>query len=165
MPRDPGEKTEATMAEWRNICCAVDFSEPSRLAMRQAASLASHFQAELTLLHVHEPPPPSATDLLVSPPEMFEQAATQMERILIGWCKDAEEIARRPVKRVLLFGKPAAEIVRYVRENAFDLVVVSTHGRTGLRHVVLGSVAERIVRSAGRPVLVVPVPGGRTEDE
>ncbi len=150
---------------WKRICCAVDFSEPSRLAMAQAASLAAHFQAELTLLHVHEQPPPNATDVLVSPPEMFERETIQMERILIGWAKDAEEIARQPVKTAVLFGKPAAEIVRYVRENAFDLVVVSTHGRTGLRHVVLGSVAERIVRSAGRPVLVVPIPGGRAAEE
>ncbi len=141
------------MGEWKKICCAIDFSEPSRLAMEEGARLALRCQAELTLLHVHEVPTVASTETL-SPRKLLERALEEAERKLAGWKADAERIAGRPVRSMVLTGEAAPEILRSVREQPFDLLVVSTHGRTGLKRLVLGSVAERVVREADCPVLV-----------
>lgn len=149
------------MAEWKKICCAIDFSEPSHLAMEEAASLARRFEAELTLLHVYEERAVSPEILLAK----YEQAAPELEKKVGGFQREAEQIAGRPVRTVLLTGSAAAtEIGRFVREGSFDLAVMATHGRTGLARVVLGSVAERVVREAECSVLVVRgrlAPGAR----
>jgi nucleotide-binding universal stress UspA family protein len=156
---DPAAE-EAAMADWKKICCAVDFSEPSRLAMQEAADLARRLQAELTLLHVYEPRAPSPELLL----EKLEEATAHLEREMGRLQVEAGEIAGRQVRTIILTGNVIAEILRYVRDGGFDLVVTATHGRTGLKRVLLGSVAERVVREAGCPVLVirrsgVPGPG------
>ncbi len=71
------------------------------------------------------------------------------------WRAEATRASGRPVHSTVLGGNPASEIVGYVRERGFDLLVLATHGRTGLARFVLGSVAERVVREATCPVLVV----------
>ncbi len=139
------------MAEWKKICCAIDFSEPSRFAMKEAADLARRLQADLTLLHVYEARAPSPEILL----SKFEQAAAEMESKMATWQGEAERIAGRPVRSMVLTGSAANEILRFVGEGSFDLVVTATHGHTGLKHLVLGSVAERVVRQAHCAVLVV----------
>ncbi len=143
------------MAEWKKICCAVDFSEPSHLAMKDAADLAQRFQADLTLLHVYEEPTAATAALEVPRLEHLEHAAAEMERKLAGWRSEAEAGASRPVRSAMLSGNTAAEILRFLRQGSFDLLIVGTHGRTGIKHFVLGSVAERVVREADCPVLVV----------
>ena len=60
-----------------------------------------------------------------------------------------------PVTKAFVEGRPFVEIIRYARENEIDLIVISTHGRTGLKHALFGSVAEKVVRKAPCPVLVV----------
>ncbi len=142
------------MPDWNGICCAVDFSEPSRYAMEQAAELARRFGSELTLVHVHEPPRAAATDLLTAPVGMADEAGAEIERAMEGWRGDAERLAGRAVRSSILVGPPAAEIARFARERGCDLVVLATHGRTGLKRLVLGSVAEQVVRLAPCPVLV-----------
>jgi nucleotide-binding universal stress UspA family protein len=146
------------MAGWRRICCAVDFGEPSRLAMLEAAELAARFGAELWLVHVHAPPVLVATDMLVAPRAVAEMAAVEAERTLAGWRGAAERITRRTVRTQVLAGDAARELVRFARAEGFDLVVLATHGRRGLRRVVLGSVAEHVVREAPCEVLVVRRP-------
>ncbi len=143
------------MSEWKKICCAIDFSEPSRFAMEEAASLARQLKADLALLHVYEAPLPMTADMVLSPPELFERAVKEMERKMDGWQKEAERIAGRPVQSTVLAGDAAAVILRFLRQGLFDLLVTGTHGRTGLRHLVLGSVAEKVVRQAACPVLVI----------
>ncbi len=147
------------MASWTKICCPIDFSETSRAALEEAAELARRFEAGLTLLHVFEPPVASA-DLMVGPPEMFEQTAKDLERKLELWKTEAERRGAKAVRALVVTGAAATETVRFAREGGYDLVVMGTHGRRGLRHLVLGSVAERVVREAPCAVLVVrPQPG------
>ncbi|HUL59432.1 MAG TPA: universal stress protein [Anaeromyxobacteraceae bacterium] len=143
------------MTTWRTIACAVDFSPPSRLALVEASELAKRFEAALTLVHVFEPASAATHDVFVAPPELFEQTVREMERLLEGWKSEAERIAGAPVATRVVVGTAAPEIVQFLRQGGFDLVVLGTHGRRGLAHVVLGSVAERVVREAPCPVLVV----------
>src|SRR5574342_80409 len=126
-------REEVDMATWTRICCPIDFSETSRVAMEEAAELARLSQGEMALLHVFEPPAATA-DLMVTPPEMLDQTARELERKLELWKSEAE--------------RRGAKVAR-------SLVVSGTHGRRGIRHLVLGSVAERVVREAPCAVLVV----------
>jgi nucleotide-binding universal stress UspA family protein len=143
------------MIDWKRICCAIDFEAPSRVAMERAAELARRFEGELTLVYVVVPPPPAASDVLVSSRGVTAAEAEENEEKLPLWRADAERRAGRPVHSRVLSGDPAMEIVRHAREERFDLVVVGTHGRTGIPHLVLGSVAERVARQCPCPVLVV----------
>jgi nucleotide-binding universal stress UspA family protein len=142
------------MADWRKILCAVDFGEPSREAMREAAELARRSGAELALVHVQAAAPRIAGELFVPTPEAAERALVEVRRLLAGWRVAAERIAARPLRSTVLSGDPAREIVRFARASRADLVVVGTHGRGALGRIVLGSVAEKVVRDAHCPVLV-----------
>ena len=142
------------MASWTKICCPIDFSETSRVALEEASELARRYQGELALLHVFEPPV-ATSDLMVAPPGMFEQTAKDLERKLELWKGEAEQRGARVVRALVVTGAAATETVRFAREGGYDLVVMGTHGRRGLRHLVLGSVAERVVREAPCAVLVV----------
>lgn len=142
------------MATWTKICCPIDFSETSRTAMEEAAELARLYQGEMALLHVFEPPAATA-DLMVTPPEMLDQTAKELERKLDLWKAEAERRGAKVARALVVTGAAATEVVRFAREGGYDLVVMGTHGRRGLRHLVLGSVAERVVREAPCAVLVV----------
>ena len=142
------------MAEWKRICCAVDFSEPSHLALQEAADLARRFDAELTLAHVYENPTAVASALDAPRLEHVERAGAELDGTLASWRSEAGR-ASRPAHSVMLSGETAPELLRFLREGSFDVLVVGTHGRTGIRHLVLGSVAERLVREAPCRVLVV----------
>jgi nucleotide-binding universal stress UspA family protein len=148
-------REEDAMTEWKKICCATDFSEPARLALLKAAELARRLDADLELLHVHTLPPGVGADMLVTPADLGEAALAEPEKAMASWRDEAERLAGRAVGSTVVAGDSAGEIVRIARERAIDLVVVGTHGRTGLRRFVLGSVAERVVREAPCAVLVV----------
>ena len=153
------------MPTWTRICCAVDLSPPSRLAMETAAELASRFGAELTLLHVVERVPrPVTSDTLVSPREVLELTGFELERAVAEWRDAAVRTASRPVDYALVPGHPATEIARFAGEGRFDLLVMGTHGQTELEHAILGSVAERVVREAPCTVLVVRPRPSRAAD-
>jgi nucleotide-binding universal stress UspA family protein len=141
------------MSGWKRIGCAVDFSEPSRLALQRAAALAVRDDAELWLLHVYEVPQP-AGELLVAAVDLTGPAAAEAEQKMAAWMDDAMRLRGGPVRQRILAGQPALEVTQAAREAGCDLLVVGTHGRTGVKRLVLGSVAERIVREAGCDVLV-----------
>lgn len=144
------------MDAWKKIACAVDFSNPSRDAMEQAAALAKEHGASLVLVNVFQPPPVVTTDMLVDPSSgVFEASAREVEGLLAAWKADAERLSGGQVFVRRLSGDPAGEIVKLAGEQRLDLVVVGTHGRRGLAHLLLGSVAERVVREAPCAVLVV----------
>jgi len=143
------------MPTWNRIVCAVDFSESSRLAMETAADLARRYGSQLTLVHVHEASATARPEVVLAPPELFETWAREEGQKLEQWRAEAQHLAARPVNTLLLNGPAALEIVRAAQDDRSDLVVTATHGRTGLKRVVLGSVAERVVRMAPCPVLVV----------
>lgn len=153
------------MTGWKNICCAVDFADPSRAAMEEAASLAGRLEAELTLVHVQVPPPSAAGDVLVSSRGRLQAEAEAGEELLARWRQDAERLAGRPVRSRTRSGDPAAEILRHAAEESCDVVIVGTHGRTGVSRLVLGSVAERVTRGAPCPVLVVHAHELREKEE
>jgi universal stress protein A len=142
---------------WKRICCAVDFSEPSWIAMEQAADLAGGLRAALTLVHVVPPAAASPTDVFaaVPVPAAEQPDARRAEETLEIWRSDAEARAAVPVRACVLLGDPAGELARFVSNHACDLIVVGTHGRTGLSRLLLGSVAESVLRRAPVPVLVV----------
>ena len=121
----------------QHILVATDFSESADAALDVAIQYARTFRARLYLVHVC-----AAGELDVT--ELLAVAAARAEPV--------------PVSVAGTGGDPAEEILRYASRQPVDLIVVGTHGRTGVSRLLLGSVAERVVRGAGCPVLVVPVP-------
>ncbi len=149
------------MTEWKKICCAVDFGDPSRAAMEHAAELASRFAADLLLVHVVPPPPEAAADVVLPAADATAGAKAMLDR----WREAAERRSGRPAQSSVLLGDPADRIVRFAREASCDLLVVGTHGRTGIPRLIVGSVAERVVRLSGCPVLVVHEDERREKEE
>ena len=148
-------------ADWKRICCPIDFSDASRAAMEVAADLAKRFGAELVLLHAYPVPGYTFPDgSVVASPKMMQERADQAERHLEEWRIEAERLVGAPrVSAASAVGEPAAEILEVAKRRGADLVVVGTHGRTGLEHALMGSIAERVVRRAHCPVLTVRPPG------
>lgn len=140
------------MAAWRRIGCAVDFSDGSRVALREAAELARRFEADLVLLHAEEIP--GVTDI-PPPRSVVEATRRELEARLAEWKAEAALVAGRPVEGEMFPGPAAPALARAAAERRLDLLVTGTHGRRGFRHLVLGSVAERMVHLAPCAVLVV----------
>jgi nucleotide-binding universal stress UspA family protein len=153
---------EVPMAGWKKLCCAIDLSEASRAAMREAMEIARRFDAELELLHVHLDPAMVAPgpDMSVPPPTFLEVATTELRSTVAGWQEEAERALGRAVHATVLPGSAPDEIVRLAREHGSDLLVLGSHGRRGVERFLLGSVAERVVREAPCSVLVVRGRGG-----
>jgi universal stress protein A len=150
------------MAAYSKILTPVDFSDYSREALLQAGELARQFGSELHLLHVLEPWPPAASVTSDAYPMFHEyvlEANTRAATALADLAVPAGVI--KPVKRVTRSGHVEREILKYAEEEAVDLIVLGTHGRTGLSHLVMGSVAEKVIRLAHCPVLVVRAPRGK----
>jgi nucleotide-binding universal stress UspA family protein len=145
--------TPASAWNVRNILAPVDFSEESTLAVRHAKELALTYGAQITLLHaVEEVMYPSAYGMEMADvpgPEVIER----VERSLANMARD--EIGYEHVTVETALGYAPSVILEYEEENDVDLTVISTHGRTGLERLLLGSVAERVVRRASAPVFVV----------
>ena len=143
-------------ADWKRICCPIDFSDASRAAMEVAADLARRNAGELTLLHAYPIPGYTFPDgSVVASPKMMQDLADQAARHLDEWRAEAEKLGAPRVAALTAVGEPAAEIVALAAEQKFELLVLGTHGRTGLEHALMGSVAERVVRRARCPVLTV----------
>ena len=146
-------------AEWKRICCPIDFSDASRAAMEVAADLARRFGAELVLFHAYPVPGYTFPDgSVVASPKMLQELADGAERHLEAWRRDAEVAGASRVEAAKVAGEPAAEIVSFAREQGVDQLGLGTHGRTGLEHALMGSIAERVVRRARCPVLTVRPP-------
>ncbi len=144
----------------QRILCPVDFSDSSDHAMRYAAALAENFKSELTLLHVVAPlvaalPGETAlpNTLQANIDELAEACRERLEQT-VGKLAPLG----LTVQHKVLNGVPFIEIIRYARDAEIDLIVMGTHGRTGLGHLLIGSVAERVVRKAPCPVLTVKHP-------
>jgi nucleotide-binding universal stress UspA family protein len=141
---------------WKKVLCPIDFSEPARAAMKVAVEVCQQFGAELVLFHSYELPGYTLPEgSVVASPKMLQDLADQAEGHLAEWRRMAEGMGATRVATEKGVGEPAYEIIELARQGGFDLVVVGTHGRTGLRHAILGSVAERVVRRAACPVLTI----------
>ena len=137
------------------ILVGVDFSEASQQALDWAIELAARLGATVELLHVYQIPSFAFPESIVpAPPETLEAMVDEGRRRLEEW---AGRVRRAGVAATLeiLPGSPYVELVARASEGGFDLVVVGTHGRSGLRHALLGSVAEKVVRRSSVPVLSV----------
>jgi universal stress protein A len=141
----------------KRILYPTDFSDCAKTAEEYATALADQFQAELHVLNVLAdvkmmlPGPGSALSL---PQNYLLDLITEAERTLAKVLPDAAK-SGRTVVRTLRTGNPHVEIVKYAEAMEIDLIVMGTHGRGGLAHMLLGSVAEKLVRTAGCPVLTV----------
>ena len=141
----------------KKILCPVDFSEYSDYAMRYAAFLAVKFEANLTLLHVVAPVMvPLPGEALVPPmrPVDLADIADACKERLTQAAGDFSS-AGLSVDYQVTNGIPFLEILRVAGELSVDMIVMGTHGRSGLAHIMIGSVAERVVRKAPCPVLTV----------
>ena len=147
------------MKAYRRLVLATDFSAGSRAGIGVVEAVAGKMPLTVDLVHVLDPishMAPSAVLWLE-----FEERWKQHARAALQQFRLALE-KRVPGVRVrshLVIGQPSAEICRVAEKARADLVIVGSHGRTGFRRAVLGSVAERVARLAGRPVLIVPVAG------
>ena len=149
------------MAQIRKILVPIDFSPNAAEATSWAADLARRYDASIMLVHVYQPvslvlpegfvlkSAGAIAELMAALDEALAEAKSSLERTAPGLAVDS----------TLLQGAPFAEIVRHARENQFDLIVIGTHGRAGLRHALLGSVAEKVVRKAHCPVLTIRLAG------
>ena len=142
--------------EWKKILCPVDFSDASRSALQVASELARRFGGEVTVFHAYPLPGYTLPEGTVLPnAEMLQALADETQSMLERWKAEAMAMGASKVVTDKAVGEPAAAILDATESGGFDLVVVATHGRTGLAHMLLGSVAERVIRRCPTPVLTV----------
>ncbi len=149
----------------QSILVPTDFSETSTVALTYARELAAKFEATLHLLHVVQDPytqPWGAEAYGVSLPNLLQEIEQNAKVRLDAVLPEAERAALT-VEPVVKVGSPFVEIIRYAADREIDLIVLGTHGRGAVAHMFLGSVAEKVVRKAGCPVLTVRQPGHEFE--
>lgn len=140
----------------KRILVPIDFSPLSKKALQYALRFAEEFRAGLTLLHVIEPDVPSAFDgLMIAPPISPNGNRTKCANRLRVLASSMAIRATNYVQSTVRPGLAACEIVEAAKELEVDLIVLATHGYTGWKHFAIGSTAERVVRAAPCPVLVV----------
>ena len=144
------------MTDPKEILVPLDFSEASDQALAHAQQLSKAFNARIHLLHIIPDPHSEAWSI--------EATGMNLGGLIETWETDAKqrldelpvsELAADRVTRVTRVGQPYKEIIRYASDNQIDLIVMGTHGRGAIEHMLLGSVAERVVRTAPCPVMTV----------
>jgi len=144
----------------KSVLCPVDFSDSSEHALTYAIALTQSYDATLKLLHVVQPPLMSVP----GDPMVPEFSSDVMQDIAAASQRRLDEIAAKAREQVsdveaeIATGSPFVEIITFAKDQDVDLIVIGTHGRTGLAHVMIGSVAEKVVRKAPCPVLTVKHP-------
>lgn len=150
---------------FRSILVPVDYSEHSKASVRYAAELASKVGATLHIVHVWDRPTYASDAVLVRRQgednvPLAELIQKNAEQDMSDFLAAVAVPANVQVTHELCSGDPAGTLVEKLKQGSHDLIVVGTHGRTGLVHLLLGSVAEKLVRLSPVPVLTVP-PVGR----
>lgn len=132
---------------FQRIAVPLDLSESSLAALQAGCDLASRYGAELHLIHIVEPRPSAA----MAKPEPYptQPAEAKLAGVVVS------AIGIPSIHRAVRVGDPVDGILQYVKAQDIDLVVMGSHGRTGISHLFLGSVAEEVVRRAPCPVLVI----------
>jgi universal stress protein A len=154
------------MLPFKKILCPTDFSEPSFEALKAAQELALHFSAELILVHVVAPVPrvsvteapevhgnPHDLNVPLHMEKLEEEAQDRLRKLA-----DQRLSKDVRVQQIVVHGRAADEIVKVAGEEKVDLIVLATHGESGWSQFFFGSVTERVVRTAGHPVLVIRAP-------
>jgi nucleotide-binding universal stress UspA family protein len=143
----------------KRILVPVDFSRTSEAALLYGAAMTKVFEASIHLLHVVETiAGAEPLELQIDARKPIEdaiqaKALEDLQRLL-----SAEDQTQLRAEFAVEWGSPLVEIVRYAKAQSIDLVVMGTHGRSGIKHVIIGSVAENVVRSAPCPVMTVRHP-------
>jgi nucleotide-binding universal stress UspA family protein len=150
------------MPKIQKIVSPVDFSNCAQQALNYAIELATQFKAELSIVHAYEDPAAYVTPMPMSGyvgpgAELLLELRKQLEVRLEEW-KGQVAKAGVPVRSELLEGTPYRVVLDWAKEWGADLIVIGTHGHTGLAHALLGSVTERVVRMATCPVLTIRTP-------
>ena len=145
----------------KKLLVPIDFSENSKKALIYAVRLAQRNNSSLILFHVFEPPEfvrQLPQDYSYESNEemrkLFDAASRQSEERLVKLSRDVQE-SNVKIETSQRLGTPYEEIVKFAKEKEVDLIVIATHGYTGLKHFLLGSTAERVVNASPCPVLVV----------
>jgi nucleotide-binding universal stress UspA family protein len=148
----------------RRILVPIDYSENSKVALAYGAELATSFGASLDIVHVWDRPTYVTDAVMVQRPGEAHKPIGELIRENAQ--KDMNEFMASvtlpsgvPTQTRLLSGEPASTLVTELKKGEHDLVVLSTHGRTGFAHLLLGSIAEKLVRLSPVPVLTVPLAG------
>ena len=143
----------------KKVLVPIDFSDYSKSALKYAVNFAKSFNADIILVYVVEP--------IIYPPD-FSMGQIAMPSINTEWDERAKdelsklaknEIAgANSVKTVIKTGKPFVEIIETAKEEDADLIIIATHGHSGVEHILFGSTAEKVVRKAPCPVLTLREP-------
>lgn len=145
----------------QRILVPVDYSSCSRAALRFAAEIAQKFQASLDVVHVWDRPS-YVSDVVMTTTEpvsgksLIRAIQENAQRDLDEFLSTTALPAGTKITGHLLTGDPASALLHELKRQRYDMVVAGTHGRTGLAHLLLGSVAEKLVRLSAVPVLTVP---------
>jgi nucleotide-binding universal stress UspA family protein len=141
------------------ILVPVDFSDYSKSSLRYAVNFSKYFNAEISLIYVVEP--------VIYPPD-FSMGQIAIPSVNAEWDQRAKEeldkLAKNEipddvkVKTIIKTGKPFLEIIETAEEENIDLIIIASHGRTGMEHILFGSTAEKVVRKAPCPVLTLREP-------
>jgi nucleotide-binding universal stress UspA family protein len=161
----PSERRRWKMLPINKILCPTDFSQPSLRALDVAMELTGCFSAQLVLLHVVHPiavvpsPAPAKFDVPGYQRAAEVHAIKKLEELASERTPDQTKITAR-----VIIGIAAQGIAYTAMEESADLIVIATHGETGWKRFVFGSVAEKVVRIAEKPILVVPASPGEKSD-
>jgi nucleotide-binding universal stress UspA family protein len=145
------------MSTFKTIVAAIDFSGTSDDAVRTASEIARDYSSRVHLVHVVPEP--------LQQPWSTDAGGIDVTELRKAWFEDAERRLARiasefslpeRVSQAVIVGPPAGEITRYAKEHGADLIVMGTHGYGPVRRFIVGSVADRVVREASCPVLLVP---------
>ncbi|MGQ3683882.1 MAG: universal stress protein [Candidatus Loosdrechtia sp.] len=143
------------MISIRNILCPIDYSTYSEKALNYAIEIAEKYGAKLYVLHVLDMRIYDMNELELFNFYTINEDTMNGLRDRLLRCVKEDVRSRIPVETIVVQGVPFVEIIKAATEHAIDLIVMGTHGRTGISHAIIGSVAEKVVRKAPCPVLTV----------
>ncbi|HSP88099.1 MAG TPA: universal stress protein [Ignavibacteriaceae bacterium] len=152
----------------KKVLVPIDFSDYSKSSLKYAVNYAKHFNASLVIVYVIEPviyPPDFSMGQIAIPTpglEMDKRAEEELNKLA-----EKEIPAGLSVKKIIKSGKPFVEIIETAAEEDVDLIIIATHGHSGVEHILFGSTAEKVVRKAPCPVLTLrePAKGFRFKEE
>lgn len=146
------------MIHIKNILCPIDYSICSEKALAYAIEFAEKYRAKLYLVHVLDIRIYDINEPDIYQVNMVDQETIGKLRERLLRCVNEETKGRVAVEAVVVQGVPFVEIIKASKDYIIDLIVLGTHGRTGLSHAIMGSVAEKVVRKAPCPVLTIKNP-------